>query len=73
MGAWIETYEYQIQTRNQSSLPIWERGLKLRDMLLKQQQVQSLPIWERGLKLESIYDDTNNLIVAPYMGACSAK
>ena len=29
MGAWIETYEFQIHYGHYQSLPTWERGLKL--------------------------------------------
>ena len=33
MGAWIETSGKSIKIINEESLPIWERGLKLSDLL----------------------------------------
>ena len=50
MGAWIETYIFVHFNAPVSSLPIWERGLKLVNGLLMRKGPLSLPIWERGLK-----------------------
>ena len=51
MGAWIEiaTHVFAVGVAD-TSLPIWERGLKLMLQVLALLMLRSLPIWERGLK-----------------------
>ena len=50
MGAWIETGKGTVKSITNESLPMWERGLKLRLIDAAQRNNTSLPMWERGLK-----------------------
>ena len=50
MGAWIETYDLGWDSAIATSLPMWERGLKLDGQQITKDRVRSLPMWERGLK-----------------------
>ena len=50
MGAWIEISPPIPLIRYFSSLPLWERGLKLDDTNIVEIVKASLPLWERGLK-----------------------
>ena len=51
------------------SLPLWERGLKLSDVMYRIAEITSLPLWERGLKflLRHLLDVPPQ--VAPLVGA----
>ena len=52
------------------SLPVRERGLKLRSLLVSISCFGSLPVRERGLKSEIAYTDSDdNKYVAPRAGA----
>ena len=50
VGAWIETALSSIIDRKSTSLPAWERGLKLDHTARPHVRKVSLPAWERGLK-----------------------
>ncbi len=50
VGAWIEIAALYSIKRRKRSLPLWERGLKLKYMLQIARLLESLPLWERGLK-----------------------
>ena len=52
VGAWIEIKTSLLARKSQSSLPLWERGLKLFGGGKKNCEIKSLPLWERGLKSE---------------------
>ena len=52
-----------------TSLPVWERGLKLglfQDFI---GYIGSLPVWERGLKLNTVTLQNVLITVAPRVGA----
>ena len=58
MGAWIEMLVPDVAFETIESLPLWERGLKLRDLIRVHCLSSSLPLWERGLKSSgNIKDD----------------
>ena len=50
VGAWIETTGFSENPQEETSLPSWERGLKLTSPGFLPGQHRSLPSWERGLK-----------------------
>ncbi len=52
-----------------TSLPVWERGLKEAHQETYHQGVKSLPVWERGLKDHSIRLTLRPLWIAPRVGA----
>ena len=54
MGAWIETYSFDYNGKEQMSHPTWVRGLKqvMTRKILK--QLMSHPTWVRGLKQDSV-------------------
>ena len=56
-------------SHQKTSLPIWERGLKLEADSVVANKTSSLPIWERGLKLTGNTVKSLLYCVAPYMGA----
>ncbi len=49
-GAWIETVRLPLFAMINTSLPVRERGLKLRLRQLELNVLESLPVRERGLK-----------------------
>ena len=51
VGAWIETQITIYNHISGMSLPMWERGLKPQEDIIRVYSVVSLPMWERGLKL----------------------
>ena len=50
VGAWIEIVCWMKVTALFTSLPSWERGLKLAKVAKNKFAPESLPSWERGLK-----------------------
>ena len=57
MGAWIEIPLNAATSFPCTSLPSWERGLKLDQTIEKAYKEGSLPSWERGLKFGIIEQD----------------
>ena len=68
-GAWIETVRAIFKSRSESSLPTWERGLKLIMSNGSSFTLKSLPTWERGLKLLILPIWLLHNSVAPHVGA----
>ena len=54
VGARIEISPSTIVQVKVSSLPSWERGLKLSRKVVKMNEYESLPSWERGLKSSQV-------------------
>ena len=50
VGAWIEIRCVLHNRHRRTSLPMWERGLKLLWLSAMLCCTESLPMWERGLK-----------------------
>ena len=50
MGAWIETYSSEGETKTGWSHPVWVRGLKRELDYLRPKFLSSHPVWVRGLK-----------------------
>ena len=70
VGAWIEILLIaHFQCANITSLPSWERGLKLFQHRSFQVPPSSLPSWERGLKSSTSEPEQKNNKVAPLVGA----
>ena len=55
-GAWIEIASFFDRSSRQVSLPVRERGLKLKKPLIETGWTRSLPVRERGLKLHVSMD-----------------
>ena len=51
VGAWIETIEFREGLFNETSHPMWVRGLKLAVAATWARATLSHPMWVRGLKL----------------------
>ena len=69
VGAWIEMNTSKIDKYHSSSLPSWERGLKLHPRGSALCRSTSLPSWERGLKSDIFFNLVNVWNVAPLVGA----
>ena len=68
-GAWIETSGAAHPTRGERSLPMRERGLKLKILYSVAGWKASLPMRERGLKLCVVLRCLRGKGVAPHAGA----
>ena len=69
MGAWIEILAIPYEDFVSMSLPSWERGLKFLSPGLLGGGHMSLPSWERGLKLQTNQYLSEQVDVAPLVGA----
>ena len=69
VGAWIETHSAYAMHEEDTSLPVWERGLKLTFTHNDEHLPLSLPVWERGLKPRFLNTLNMQCRVAPRVGA----
>ena len=65
-GEWIETSAYGQSRANVASLPVRERGLKLKLTTSTSNHLQSLPVRERGLKQYNAYHHEHPFRRSPY-------
>ena len=69
VGVWIEIlYEIKQDFRQDPSLPLWECGLKSKDISSSIHKIVSLPLWECGLKSGLKVKDDTILDVTPLVG-----